>query len=232
MGRSVLSNDPTRLSSGNEYATADDFRELFASDMVDLFNLAFLLTADAEKAEHCLLLTMQECMVTGSVFKWWLPVWTKNALMRNGIRIVTESPICPPRKISHDGAHSSTSGSKKRAINRLDESAVILQLSDFDRLVYVISLVEHYPTRDCATLMGRTTQEVVDARNRAVDRVAAFKQKRGRASHRSLPATLRKNIRGLMAHAGVFRLELRQHRDLCLDCNCERGVAGNASHVY
>ena len=23
---------------------------------------------------------------------------------------------------------------------------------------------------------------------------------------------------GLMAHAGVFRPELRQHRDLCLDC--------------
>ena len=189
MGRSVLSNDPTRLASGNEYATVDDFRELFASDMVDLFCLAFLLTADAEKAEHCLLLTMQECMATGSVFKWWLPVWTANALMRNGIRIVSGSPICPPRKISHDGAHSSTSGSKKRAINRLDESAVILQLSDFDRLVYVISFIEQHPTRDCATLMGRTTQEVVDARNRAVDRVAAFKQKRSRAS-RQLPTDL------------------------------------------
>jgi hypothetical protein len=40
MGKPVLSNDSTRLSSGNEYATADDFRELFASDMVDLFCLA------------------------------------------------------------------------------------------------------------------------------------------------------------------------------------------------
>ena len=189
MGRSVLSNDPTRLSSGNEYATVDDFRELFASDMVDLFCLAFLLTADAEKAEHCLLLTMQECMANGSVFKWWLPVWTTNALMRNGIRIVIGSPICPPRKISQDGAHSSTSRSKKRAVHRLDESAEILQLSDFDRLVYVISFVEHYPTRDCATLLGSPPQEVVDARNRAVDRVAAFKQKWRRAS-RQLPTDL------------------------------------------
>lgn len=189
MGRSVLSNDPTRLSSGNEYATMDDFRKLFASDMEDLFCLAFLLTADAEKAELCLLLTMQECTATGSVFKWWLPVWTANALMRNGIRIVTGSPICPPRKISQNGAHSSTSRSKKRAMNRLDESAVILQLSDFDRLVYVISLVEHYPTRDCAALLGRPPQEVVDARNRAVDRVAAFKQQWRRAS-RQLPTDL------------------------------------------
>ena len=189
MGRSVLSNDPTRLSSGNEYATVDDFRELFASDMVDLFRLAFLLTADAEKAEHCLLLTMQECMTTGSVFKWWLPVWTTNALMRNGIRIVTGSPICPPRKISQDGTLSSTSRLKKGATHRPGESAVILQLSDFDRLVYVISFVEHYPTRDCATLLGRPPQEVVDARNRAVDRVAVFKQKWRRAA-RQLPTDL------------------------------------------
>lgn len=37
---------------------------------------------------------------------------------------------------------------------------------------------------------------------------------------------------GLMAHAGVFLLELQEDRDLCLDCNCERDVVGNARRVY
>ena len=32
--------------------------------MVELFRLAFFLTADAEKAEHCVTLAMQECMAT------------------------------------------------------------------------------------------------------------------------------------------------------------------------
>jgi len=74
-------------------------------------------------------------------------------------------------------------------MHRLDESAEILQLSDFDRLVYVISFIEHYPARDCATLLGRPPQDVVVARNRAVDRVTAFKQKWRRAS-RQLPTYL------------------------------------------
>jgi len=48
----------------------------------------------------------------------------------------------------------------------IDETAGILELSDFDRLGYVLYFLEHYPTRDFAALGGRARQEVRDAQNR------------------------------------------------------------------
>jgi hypothetical protein len=71
-------------SSDSEFATADDFHNLFASEIVDLFRLAFFLTADADRAEHCVILAMHECLATVDVFKAWLPVWTRNPLFGMG----------------------------------------------------------------------------------------------------------------------------------------------------
>ena len=164
MVRPAVSNPRMRLSSVNEFATADDFQQLFASEMADLFRLAYLLTADAGKAERCLILTMRQCMGSGgSVYKWWLPVWTRNALIRIAIRIVTGCSGRPPRSIVCERALSAIRKSQPGAIDALDESPAILQLSDFDRLVYVIYLIERYPIGDCAALLGRSRQELRDA---------------------------------------------------------------------
>jgi hypothetical protein len=176
MGRPALSMARITSSSVNEFATADDFQRLFASDMSDLFHLAYLLTADAEQAEHCLILTMHECMASASVYKWWLPFWTRNALIRNGIRIATGGLVGPLRKIPRARTLPAIRRSQRSAIDAMDEPVGVLQLSDFDRLVYVICLVEKYSTRDCATLLGRPWQEVREARDRAVAQVSAFEQ--------------------------------------------------------
>jgi hypothetical protein len=189
MNRPALSNDRMMSSSLNECATADDFQHLFASDMPDLFRLAYLLTADAEKAEHCLILTIRECMASGSVYKWWLPVWTRNVLIRNAIRIVTGGAARPLRKIPHDRMLTAIRRSQQGAIDASDEPAAVFQLSDFDRLVYVIHIIEQYPIRDCVTLLGRSRQEVRDALNRALAYVDAFEQEWRRA-----PAQLAEDI--------------------------------------
>ncbi len=176
MTRPAQSYDRMTPSAVNEFATADDFQHLFASDMPDLFRLAYLLTGDAEKAEHCLILTIRECMAGGSVYKWWLPVLTRNVLIRNAIRIVTGSPARPLRKIPHDRMLTAIRRSQQSAIDASDEPAGVLQLSDFDRLVYVIHLIEQYPIRDCVTLLGRSRQEIRDALTRALAYVDAFEQ--------------------------------------------------------
>jgi hypothetical protein len=169
------------LSSASEYASADDFQELFASEMVDLFRLAFFLTADADKAEHCLILTMHECLANRSVFKRWLPVWIRNALIQNAIRVVMGDRVCRVRKSALGRALSGMHISAQGALSDSDESIGILHLSDFDRLVYVICVLESYTTRDCATLLGRSRQEIRDAQNRSENQVAAFEQEWRRA---------------------------------------------------
>jgi hypothetical protein len=171
--------------SVNEYAMAHDFQELFAHEMADLFRLAFLLTADSERAERCLFVTIDECMASNSVVKWWLPVWTRNALIRNAIRIVTGSPIRPSRNILQRPTLTAIRKSQESAIDASDESPGLLLLSDFDRLAYVISIVEHYPARDCAKLLGRSRQEVSDALDRAVGQIAAFERGWRRTSRRT-----------------------------------------------
>ena len=178
MGRPELSSYLASLSSLNEYATTDDFQELFASDVAELFRLGFLLTADAGKAELCLLLTMQECLASCSVFKWWLPVWTRNAVMRNALRIVTGTPICSPRKIPQYQTLFPITKFRKKSMATPDDPAGILQLNGFDRIVYVISIIEQYSIADCAALLGRTRQEVREAQHRAVVQIAAFEQSR------------------------------------------------------
>ena len=181
MTRPAQSYDRMTPSAVNEFATADDFQHLFATDMPDLFRLAYLLTGDAEEAEHCLILTMHECMASGSVYKWWLPVWTRNVLIRNGIRIVTGSPAYPLRKIPHDRMLTAIRRSQQSAIDASGVPAGVFQLSDFDRLVYVIRVIEKYPIRDCVRLLGRSRQEVRDALTRALAYVDAFEQEWRRA---------------------------------------------------
>jgi hypothetical protein len=176
MAKAAISNPQVSVTSEREFATADDFQQLFASDMADLFRLAYLLTADAEEAELCLILTIRECMASSSVFRWWLPVWTRNALIRNALRIVTGSPARCLGKMAHDRMLSAIRRSQQSAMDALDQSPAILQLSDLDRLVYVICLVEHYPIGDCAMLLGRSRQEVREAKERAVRQVIAFEQ--------------------------------------------------------
>lgn len=176
MGRTVLPNSSMKWPPAKEYATSNDFQELFACEMADLFRLAFLLTADAERAEQCLFVTIDECMASNSVVKWWLPVWTRNTLIRNAIRIVTSTPIGPSRNSWQRATLTAIRKSQESAIDASNESPGLLLLNDFERLVYVISMIEHYPARDCAKLLGRSRQEVRDALNRAAGQVAAFEQ--------------------------------------------------------
>jgi hypothetical protein len=188
MSKAQVSKDRMKHSSVVEYATAEDFQRLLASEMVDLFRLAFLLTADAEKAERCVIVTMRECLATVDVFKTWLPVWTRNALIRNGIRIVTGIPHCSPDKTRRPGPRPAIHHS--RDVGASDDSAGLLQMSDFDRLVYVICALERYPSRDCAALLGRSRQEVRDAQNRALRQIVAFEREWRRTSDRGIQRSL------------------------------------------
>jgi DNA-directed RNA polymerase specialized sigma24 family protein len=177
MGRSVQLIYRTKLFSASEYATADDFQRLFASEMEDLFRLALCLTADADRAERCLITTMRECMANGSVFKRWLPVWTRNAVIENAVRSVTGHPVCPIRKTKQRLVRSLIHKSARYARSDSDESAGIFELSDFDRIVYVLCVLERFRARDCATLLGKSRQEVRDAQCRALAQVDAFEKK-------------------------------------------------------
>lgn len=172
MRRVQLTNRLHR-SSGPECSTADDMQKHLASEMTELFRLAFLLTASVEDAERCLILAMRECLAAECVFKQWLPVWVRRIVVRTGIEIVTGDHNESLHSAQPDEADDSVPDPTEIAI-LLKDSAGVFTLNDYERLVYVLTMVEQYPLRECAILLGRSTKEVRDARTSAVEMIATF----------------------------------------------------------
>jgi len=153
------------------YATTDDFQRLFAREMTDLFRLSLQLTADAEKAESCLIFAMRECFANSTVSKGWALIWARRTLVRNAIRLVlgTENAI-PYNVYSEAGPDFHLQPSEFR-IEALRDSLAILTLPDFDRLAFVICVLERYSILDCALLLKRSPKDVNNARVRAINQV-------------------------------------------------------------
>jgi hypothetical protein len=151
-------------------ATCEDFRKLFTEDIHGLHLLSFLLTADREKAEQCFVAGLDACVDGDSVFREWARPWAKRMIVRNAVQMI--SP--------HPGTAGSTSctfcsaGKANLAEIALKDGlfARVLALDDFERFVYVLSVLEGYPIQDCAALLGASQQAVEETRVRALQHIA------------------------------------------------------------
>jgi DNA-directed RNA polymerase specialized sigma24 family protein len=150
----------------SDYATIEDFRRTFSEGMNELYELSFLVTADRQKAERCFVAGLEESVTSNRVFKEWARSWAKRAIIQNAIRELKPRP-------------SVTSSSSSRALRSAGELPKesrpfklgwVLTLPDFERFVFVMSVLEHYPDHDCAVLLGCSSRQVGDGR------VAAFEQ--------------------------------------------------------
>jgi DNA-directed RNA polymerase specialized sigma24 family protein len=143
-----------------EYASAADFCRIFHEDMSGLYWLALALTADETKAEQCFVASLEECLERNSVFKDWARSWSRRAVIKNAIRRLSPVAAAP------DGPSTiivtEPMASADRALDALRS------LRPLDRFVFVISVLEGYADRDCATLLGCSSTEVVKARLRAL----------------------------------------------------------------
>jgi DNA-directed RNA polymerase specialized sigma24 family protein len=162
--------------TGEAYATADDLQKYFADEMTELFRLAFLLIADVEEAERCVILAMRECMSAGWVLKEELHIWIRRIVVRIGIEMVTGHQNDSSRNREEDEPGMSISDPMGTAVSAYENSAGILTLDDNERLVCVLSVVEHYPMKECARLLGRSIKEVREARRSALERIAVFER--------------------------------------------------------
>ena len=164
------------------YATKDDFQRLFASEMADLFRLSLHLTADVEKAESCLILAMRECLANSSVSKEWALSWARRTLIRNAIRLVLGIENETPCDVSCKAGPDFHLQPSKYRIEALQDSFAILELPDFDRLVFAICVLQRYSILDCALLLKRSPKEVNDARVRAINQVISAEERYRRDS--------------------------------------------------
>ena len=74
------------------YPTVADFLRAFNEEMHSLYLLSFLLTADHDKAEQCLVSAMGECMEGIGVFMDWARSWTRGAVLKHAIQMIKPAP--------------------------------------------------------------------------------------------------------------------------------------------
>ena len=154
----------------NRYASREDFQTIFSEHLTELYQLSFLLTRDPARAERCFVSGIEDCVTENRVFREWARSWAKRAIVQNAIRELKPRPIhsnSPPSEtILPDIGQPSIGPGGHFAID------AVLGLEDFERFVFVMSVLEHYSEHDCGLLLGCSAREVREARVRALKELA------------------------------------------------------------
>ncbi len=149
----------------SEYASRADFQDVFTTRMPQLYLLALLLVGDEVKAEQCFVGAIEDCLSRNLVFKEWVYSCSRRLVVRRAIQM--SLPILRGFK---DEALTTAQVEIPSAVH--PGLAGILQLPQFERFVYVLSVLEKYSDRECSVLLICTPQQVITARIRALQRIA------------------------------------------------------------
>jgi hypothetical protein len=165
----MLRTSPISTEKAPAFATSSDFRRLFVEDSGNMYLLSFLLTADGTKADQCFVSGLENCSKENGVFRDWACSWARRTIIRTAISMLqprgnhAPAAVTPRSRLNCEFAQSPEA---KGAIGR------ILALEDFERFVFVMSVLESLSDQDCCLLLDCSRQEVHEARERAIQQVA------------------------------------------------------------
>ncbi|HEY0797245.1 MAG TPA: sigma factor-like helix-turn-helix DNA-binding protein [Acidisarcina sp.] len=143
-------------------ATSSDFCQSFATDMGQLYLLAFLLTASHDEAERCFARTIEEAPLK-TVFKQWIQTSTKRTLIKIAIRVIfRDSYTC---ESANDRWWRNDSGNNALIID------AVTCLPTLNRFVFVMSVLEGYSLRECSVSLGCSVESVILARTHAFEQL-------------------------------------------------------------
>lgn len=146
-----------------------DFCAVFLQHLDCLFLLALILTGDEVSAEKCFLTAFESCAEETCVFKESAVSWSKRSVIKTAIRLMLPVPSDPPRPHfpgNFSGLNVDNDGSLKW----------VQELSPFGRFVFVMSVLERYSDRDCALLLGCSSNDILSARIRALLQISRLEK--------------------------------------------------------
>ena len=126
---------------------------IFEQEINALYSLAFLLTADRERAEKCFLAALDDCRQTTDVFGEWAPSWSRRAIIKRAIQQAHPVP---------DAAGAAEAAHHPEEIGDLPRR--LLQLRPFERFVFGMAVLERYSAWECAALLECRVWDVEQAR--------------------------------------------------------------------
>ncbi len=155
-----------RIEGEARYVGSEEFLKAFTEDLTGLYQLSFLLAGDHEKAERCLLAGIEDWVNSNHIFKESVHSWAKRTIIQNAIRELKPRPSRFGLSL-YRPALTHTHDLSSDVIQHFESDAV-LALEDFERFVFVISVLEHYSVHECALLLGCSQQTVRAGRTRAL----------------------------------------------------------------
>jgi len=159
---------PKKAETSNfraDYANRVDFCEVFERDVKTLYLLAFLLTANHEDAERCLEATIDEVFNENGVVKAWARSWVRRCLIKEAIHTVF-SRSARSDELRNRWYEELTEPRLNNMVN------AVTGLEPLERFVFVTSILEGYPTRECALLLNCAPRSIAQLRVRASRRLA------------------------------------------------------------
>ena len=162
-----------------QYATTEDFRRLFLEQIDNLYQLSLLLTADQSKAEQCFVDGLQEALDSNNIFRDWAGSWAKVVIIKNAIRVIQSRGWEPRPRLT-------MSKPNELADDESSTLGPLLALGNFDRFVFVMTVLETYTDHDCAVLLDCSLADVRNGRVRALELIG-----HSVSAHRfAIPATM------------------------------------------
>jgi DNA-directed RNA polymerase specialized sigma24 family protein len=140
-----------------------------AENLNGLYQLSLLLTGDHDKAQQCVVTGIEECVSGNRAFSQWAHSWTKRIVIENAIR-----ELKPRQPFAHSQSAETVFPYADELSTPLSghfELEAILALEPFDRVVFVISVLEHYSDHECTLLLRCPVLEIRDARTRALEKL-------------------------------------------------------------
>ena len=175
------------------HGTSTDFCNALNDEMRRLYGLALLLTGDGRRAEVCFISGMDGGMDDAEV-KGWSLAWTQRGILSEAIRLMSPTP--PSRNRARAASVSNQPPARSGEF-----AEALLQLSLFDRFVYVSSVVERYADRECSILLDCGVEDIVLARQRALRQLAVADSRRT-VTRRTSPAMPETTALGVHANVG------------------------------
>ena len=164
----LLCPNRSKPAIADGYATSDDFRKLFTEDMDALHLLAYLLTGNHEKAEQSFVTGLEDCVDNNFVFKEWARSWAQRTIVQSAIRMMAPRPTHAPRARGFADRYAKL----QSTLGKHPAIATVLALGDFERFVFVLSVLERYSDQDCSILLSCSREDVRVARILAVQRMS------------------------------------------------------------
>lgn len=139
-----------------------DFCQVFSLEIDSLYTLALLLIGNHEAAENCLLVGLESCLSGRPVPESSARSWSRWSVIRQAATVTLSRRDLATVQPSHPLDTTDT-----------PMMLAIAGLPSFERFAFVVTVLERYSVRECATLLHCKTRDVIQARVRAMQGISA-----------------------------------------------------------